>query len=667
MVTDIDIDEINTAFRDAQALHKAGDVQAAAALYESLRRKIPDQPELLYLLGAAYVRLERPRDAVPLLERSLALRPDHTPAMEMAGSAWIKLQNPIGALEYFERAAKLRPSATDALCRLGSTLVACNRPSDAADAFQRVLAIDPNDPEAMTGEAQALHCAGHRVDAEARLRRCINVNPTYAQGYTILGGLLVDIERFTEAEHVLRKCLVACPGHAGAQHYLAIALHRQGKLQDAELAYREALTAGASGAIVFVQLGDALTDLGQLDEAESILTGALTRFANDAGLLTGLGRVAELRGDLDKAIAFHNRAIAADSDHADAFINRGNAWKFSGDFKSALADYDAALALDSSLSAAAANRGMTLLTLGRLSEGWPAFRSRIKARAGSVNLGGPTKWDGSPLDGKKILVWTEYGLGDEILFAGLLPELIAATASCTLVCSPRLVTLFRRAFPDATVHPLGDPIDGDFDVRLPLTDAAQWLRPSLDSFPAHNGYLKADPNIVERLRNRYRQTVSQRLVGLSWYSGGGIGTAPFKSIALGQWLPILKISGLKFISLQYGDCESDVQTVKQVNDIDIHLDREIDSSGDLDVFAAQVTAMDLVISVSNTTVHVAGALGIPVWALVPKGPGAHWYWFQDRTDSPWYPSLRIFRQPSRGHWNQSITEVAAHLEYWRQS
>ncbi len=667
MVTNIDIDEINAAFRDAQALHKAGDVQAAAARYEALRPKIPDQPELLYLLGAAYVHLEQPSKAVPLLERSLTLRPDYVPAVEMAGSAWIKLQVPAAALPYFERAAALRSESYEALCRLGTTLNACARYGEACAVFQHARTIDQNHPHAMSGEAQALHGVGQTDDAETLLWQCIDLNPLHEKGYTILAALLGEAERFSEAEQILLQYLDKNPGQAEVQHLLAITWHRQGRLVEAERMYRQVLEATSPTVTIFEQLGDVLADLGQLDEAETIQARALGMFPDEPALLTGLGRIEELRGNLERAMELHDRSIAIEPRHVNALINRGTARRYAGDFKGALADYDAAIALNPNLPAPAANRGMTLLTLGRLDEGWPDFRARIKARAGSIDLSGSAVWDKKPLDGKTVLVWTEYGLGDEILFSSLLPELISITGTCTVACSPRLTALLRRSFPAAIVRPLGEPIEGEFDVRLPLTDVAQLLRPSLESFPGHNAYLNADASLTEQLRMRYREMAGdRRVVGLSWHSKGGIGTAPFKSIPIKQWRQILEVPELNFVSLQYGDWEREIHTVKDTLGINIHVDSSVDSSGDLDMFAAQVAAMDLVISISNTTVHMAGAIGVPVWAMVPTGPGAHWYWFRDRTDSPWYPSLRIFRQARPGDWSNAVADVAAKLNQWRQ-
>ena len=202
-------------------------------------------------------------------------------------------------------------------------------------------------------------------------------------------------------------------------------------------------------------------------------------------------------------------------------------------------------------------------------------------------------------------------------------------------------------------------------MRLPLTDVAQVLRPTLASIPPHRGYLIPDASRVQELRARYGNG-NTRLVGLSWRSASGP-TGRFKSMDLAQWAEFLKLPGTTFVSLQYGNSADEIAQVSHATGRTIIADPDIDTSGDMDAFAAQVAAMDLVISVSNTTVHVAGAIGTPVWALVPRGPGAHWYWFVDRTDSPWYPSLRLFRQNKRADWRQPLADVTTELAAWLRS
>jgi tetratricopeptide (TPR) repeat protein len=410
-------------------------------------------------------------------------------------------------------------------------------------------------------------------------------------------------------------------------------------------------------------LAETMLDLGRPDDAAEILNALKHRAPDHAGVLTALGRVYEQRGDLEKALALHTEAISADPKSENAYTNRGSAKRLAGDFDGALEDYEAALAINPTFSAAVANRGLALLTLGRLAEAWPSYRARIKALAGAPDLTAGKPWDGTPLSGKRVLVWLEYGLGDEILFSSLLPELLGAVAHCTIVCSPRLTKLFARSFPAAKVIGMGDPIDGDFDVRLPLTDVAQWLRSDLTSFPRHDGYLTPDETLVRELRRRYAPAGRELIVGISWRSASG-STGRFKSSDLSEWHGLLRVPGITFVSLQYGSVADELaQAYAAVGRQIIH-DGSIDSAGDLDPFAAQVAAMDLIISVSNTTVHVAGALGRPVWSFVPRGPGAHWYWFLNRCDSPWYPSVRLFRQSQSGDWREPLIEATSALEAW---
>ena len=615
------------ALKAAVDLHKAGRTADAATRYEALLGQQPRDPQLHYLLGAAYVQLGRGGEAVPALERSLKLRPDFGPGIEALASALAQTGRTADALPYFRRAAQAAPNNPDAGDRLASALMMCGQLDEAAKI----------------------------------LRGTIARQPAHAPAYVGLGTILGATSRYAEAEQVLTKAVAMAPASADAWRWLGVARHKQGRIAEAVPAYTQALNLKPANALVAAHLGEALVDLGRLEEAEPVLRDALVHAPDDPGVLTALGRIHELRGELDAAIAVQSRIIASHPGFEAAFLNRGTARRFSGDFAGALADYDAALALKPNLPQAVANRALTLLIMGRLAEAWPLYRARIKALGGAPDLSGGQPWDGKPLTGKRALIWGEYGLGDEIMFASLLPELTKDSARSTLVCAPRLVALFKRSFPDLNVAPLGAEIAGDFDARLPLIDAAALLRPGLDDFPRHDGYIKADPALTALLRARYQDSADKRLVGISWRSASGP-TGRFKSVGLDRWRELLDLPGLTFVSLQYGDAAADISAAGLGDRITV--DPSIDSSGDLDAFAAQVAAMDLVISVSNTAVHVAGALGKPVWVLTPTGPGAHWYWFRERADSPWYPSARLFRQSAPGSWEEPLAAAVTALKSW---
>jgi len=653
-------DPYSLALREAKTLHKANRLPQAVTHYERLLRTAPADPQLLYFLGSAYASLNKIPEAIETLKRSLAVSPDNINVVEMLGSTYIRAGKHENALPLFRKAEQISGSP-DAMQRLANTLLQCARYLEAKPVYERLMRVSP-ESKVYIGLTLCLINLGDATAAEKILADRARAFPQDAEIHRALGTLLAQQERWDEAERAYRSASLLDPRNPEAARGLANCLHRQGRFGEAEALYREALRARPDDAATLCQLGEALIELSRLDEAQSMLDRAHLSEPSNASVLTALGRVAELRGDPAGAIVWHDRALALVPGHYDALTNRGTAKRFMGNFQGALADYEQALALSPGFPPAAASKGLALLTLGRLDEAWPYYRSRIRARAGALDLTGNAPWDGCSLAGRDVLVWAEYGLGDEILFASLLPDLNAITARCTVVCAPRLCALLRRSFPQNDFIPSGSPLPRKYDVQMPLTDAAQLLRPTLASFPRHAGYLLPDPDCVRTLRQRY-QRGTRPLVGISWRSASGP-TGRFKSTDLTQWRDILAIGGLSFVSLQYGKVDEEVADIVAGTGADLICDALIDSTRDMDAFAAQVAAMDLVISVSNTTVHVAGAAGKPVWVLTPKGPGAHWYWFLDRSDNPWYPSAVIFRQRECGDWSAPLAEVAQKLSHW---
>jgi len=655
-------EEIDHHLRDAVALHQRGDLKGAEAQYADLHRHIPDHPDLLHLYGTVLVQMGRSAEATALLERCIAIRPQYAPTLEISGTAHLILGRPARALEVLKQATALQPDSANAASRLGDAYLACGQNATAADAFRKALALQPNHREALMGLVTAQAQLGLVSDAIATARACLSAHPTFLASYIALGTLLAQTGLLADAETTVHEALRLQPNFAEGQHLLAKILRRLGREHEAEIAYRTAFDLGLRNPAILTECAELLIDAGKPDDAEALLREALSAAPNAADALTTLGRIAEIRGRLDQSITLHDRAIALEPANANAHVNRGTVRRFTGDVDGALTDYNRALALKPGLPAAIASRGIALLTLGRLAEGWPDFRARVKAAEGARDLSANQPWDGTSLEGKRILVWTEYGLGDEIMAASLLPDLLARVAHCTLACSPRLISLFQRAFPNLHAVSAEVPIAGNFDARLPLMDAAQWLRPSLADFPRHASYLRADTRHTQALRARSGAD-GTKIVGISWRSSAR-GTGPFKSMRLADWADILKTSGVRFVSLQYGADLDEIREARNAYGADIILDAAVDAVGDLEMYAAQVDAMDLVISASNTAVHFAGGLGKPTWLLAPERQGAHWYWFENRTDSPWYPALRIFRQHRPGDWHNILSDVATQLAVW---
>ena len=423
--------------------------------------------------------------------------------------------------------------------------------------FNEVLDRVPDDPNALVGFGLASFRTGNSAAAEQALRRCIARHPDAPGASLVLGTLLGQARRFVEAEGVMRACVGIHPKNGQAWQLLGNSLHRQGRFREAEAGLSQGAGDSAAGLRRVGSTRRRADPPRQSPAAEDALRRAAALNPNAPEPLTNLGRIQEMRGDLDGAIALHNRSLAAAPRQAFAYLNRGNARRFKGDFASALADFESALAVDPAMPEAIGCRGFTLLTLGRLEEGWPAYGARIAGQPGVFAPADATGWDGSPLTGKRIVVWTEYGLGDEIMFAGLLAELATQAAHCTVLCEPRLVALFRRSFPGVAVAARGSDATGGFDLKFALADAARWLRPSMAAFPKHGGYLSADPARVAQLSVQFSAGLH---VGISWRSTSTT-TGPFKTTRLSDWAPVLSVPGITFHSLQYGDVADEITTV----------------------------------------------------------------------------------------------------------
>ncbi len=357
---------------------------------------------------------------------------------------------------------------------------------------------------------------------------------------------------------------------------------------------------------------------------------AIAQAPNVAGALYSFARALNRHGDNDAAEEFYRRALVLDPDHPETHLNLG----------------------------------LCLLLRGAFAEGWREWDWRHRLEDSPPRRFTGRDWRGENLAGKRLLVSAEQAVGDQILHASMIPDLTGLGGSIVVECERRLVPLFKRSFSGVEVVAQQDPpaIPVAYDYELPIASLGAYLRPDFPSFAdKRSPYLQADAGRAAALRARYAQFGDGKLIGISWRSqrpelGGA------KSTALMDWAPILRAPGCVFIDLQYGDTTQERAVVQRELGVTIHRDDRIDQMQDLDAFAAQVAALDRVISVSNTAVHVAGALGVAGWVLVPRGKGLHWYWFNGRPDSPFYPSLRLFRQQTRGDWAGVIAQVAAQFD-----
>ncbi|MGA2649393.1 MAG: tetratricopeptide repeat protein [Terracidiphilus sp.] len=439
----------------------------------------------------------------------------------------------------------------------------------------------------------------------------------------------------------------------------ALRHHQEGRLADAERMYRAILFIDPEQADCLHLLGMIAYENGHHENAVELIGKAIAIKGNAATYHSNLGNVLQSQGKLGEAGASYQRALVLRPDLAEAWVNLGNIFKAQKDVGSSLTCYRRALALNSDLAEAAAGESMALLLSGDFITGWIHFDRRWQTKDFNTPMRAYPQplWNGERLASGRLLIWGEQGIGDEIMFAGLMPDVTRTGNRGVLDCDARLKPLFARSFPGVDVvsglSPESHP-GLEILAHLPSGSLPRLFRATTDAFSSTTSpYLFADP--AERKEFRARYDDGRKLIGLAWFTKNkttGVG----RCMELATLAPLFTQSGVQWISLQYGDHDA---IEKEVAGTPIVVDRTVDQFTNIDRFAAQIAAMDLVITIDNSTAHLAGALGIPTLVLLPFAPD--WRWMLDRDDSPWYPTMRLFRQPKPGDWQSVVRSVVRAL------
>lgn len=366
-----------------------------------------------------------------------------------------------------------------------------------------------------------------------------------------------------------------------------------------------------------------------------------------------------------RALEHYGAALALQPSDPEVHDLLGSTYQELGRIEEALAEYDRALSLRPDHAGAHFHRGLARLLLGDFARGWEDYEFRKRSAESTAPARRYPEWDGSPLGGRTLLVRREQGLGDEIMFASMVPEIVRAAKHCVLECEPRLRPLFSRSFAQATVFAarpdgsLPPEVSGlPVDVESAAGSLARFLRPDARSFPAGSGYLKADAGRVAYWRARIAEGGKGLSVGISWTGGVRKTRRAVRSLPLLNWLPLLRLPQARFVSLQYTpEATAEIAELHRAHGVTVeHWPEAIE---DYDETAALVGALDLVLSVCTSVVHLGGALGRPVWVLAPYSP--EWRYGFKGPAMPWYSSVRVYRQPAYGAWDAVVSEVLRDL------
>ncbi|AWB08159.1 hypothetical protein A6A40_24330 (plasmid) [Azospirillum humicireducens] len=572
----------------------------------------------------------------------------------------------------YRRILAASPGHPHALHLWGILAALTGRPEEAAGRIGQAIAIAPDIADFHVNLAR-IEAALNRPDRAARhYAHAAALRPEEAETRFQLAGLLQELGQDARARAGFRTVLVLEPAHPGALLRLAATEPGLGR---AVAAARIDLALAPDDPVLWNELANRLKAGRRREEA---LARSVTGYGRGLVLLPGNPVLLNNRADswlrldrLERAEEDARAAVAAAPGFAAGWNTLGSVLMAQGRAAEAAGAYEQAAGIDPVNNAQARfNRSIALLTLGRLAEGWDEYEQGWTVSSGRFpRVGFPQPlWDGRPLaDGGRggggrggaLLVWGEQGLGDEVMFASLIPQLVRDGLRVVLDCDARLAPLFARGLPDVTVVARTEPLSSrltapEVVAQIPAGSLPRLMRRRIGDFTGRQPpFLKADPGRVAELRRRIGggHGNGHRLVGLSW-SSKNASVGHLRSIPPGRLAGALDGADVKLVSLQYGDVAAEAAAAGIA-------DPGLDAWSDIDGLAALITAMDLVVSVDNSTVHLAGGLGRPAWALLPHA--ADWRWMQGGGDTVWYPSVRLFRQDAPGDWGGVLRKLRAAL------
>ena len=538
------------------------------------------------------------------------------------------------------------------------------RLAEAEAGYRQVLARDPRHADSLNLLGVIAAQCGHPDAAIELIAQAIRLNDGVA-GYHINLGLTEQGRGRTDvAAECYRRALELAPEDADAHNNLGIILQDQGQFDAAAAHFERSLAARPDHAEALINLGLARRNQGRLEEAVACGERAIALRPNSAEACNNLGLALENLGRVEAALTHYRQALVLRPDYAEAANNLGLALQHAGQDEAALAQFDHALALRPDYAEAQLNQSMVRLLTGALRPGWRQYEERWRSRqmaSDRRDLAVP-RWDGSAGEGRTILIWAEQGLGDSLQFCRYVPLLAERGWRVIVEVQPPLARLFRGLAGAAAVVATDAATGMRFDCHCPMMSLPQHFDTVLDTIPARLPYLSPEAADVARWGKCLAASglpPDGIRVGLVW-AGNARRHSPLltiadsrRSIGLDQLAPVLAVAGVRFVSLQKDLRPGEAPAERGLVDV-------MDKIGDFADTAALIAHLDLVIAVDTSTLHLAGAMAKPVWLL--NRFDTCWRWLRGRDDSPWYPTLRQFRQTRSGAWDEVIAAAATALQ-----
>jgi tetratricopeptide (TPR) repeat protein len=489
-----------------------------------------------------------------------------------------------------------------------------------------------------------------------------------ANQYAILGEQLAHQGKFDEAVEAFHRALKKEPENPLIFYSMGMALKRLRRDAEALEMFQKSMELDPRQPKFYTEFATVLRTMDNLDGAEKFTRAALAEFPNDPLLMTELATNMQYQYNFNESEELARKVLVDSPDFVLALICLAVVLLQTGEQEEIIEIYNKIFELLPNEPSVHFNYALTLFSFGHLEEAWKHYRSRWDAIGFSSPVRGfPQKlYDGSPLKGKSILIYGEQGLGDEIRYSSLIPDMMSKGAEVSIECNPRLVNLFKRSFEGANVFPApyseAEAGDVDLDFQSPILDLGEFLRPNVDSFPSDPDatYLKANPKRIAFWGDRMKALGPRPKVGLIWRSVQAFGNKNIWGATVEELAPILSIEGIDFVNLMYVECKDDRAKIHELYGVNLHTWDDINLKDDQDDLSALVSNLDLVISYQSAVSFLAGAMAIPVWTFVPVMVN---FEFLGNPEAPgWAPSMRYFRKKVQEEWDETFELMAVEIK-----
>ncbi len=638
--------DIDRTLKQAMRLHEKGRHEQAEKRYVKILQADPDHSGALHLMGVMAHQAGRNVDAVRLIRRCLELDPQFADAYFNLGlihEAEAQLKEAESA---YRRSLDINPQNAKAALNLGNLLFRDDRFEEALQNYDAVLAIQPADALAHKNRSRALRALKDTDASLDAIERAVELRPDDTILQFEYANALRDEQQFEKAVLHYEEALRLQPDQVSVLCNLGGTLKDVNRPDEAKTTLERAIELDPECAEARINLANLAHDKEEYQTAIDLVEEALEIRPDYPEAYCTLGRVLSAEAMNDEALAAFQKAIELSPTFAEAYVNLGSVLQTIGQPESALKAYEIALNIKPKMDMAYWNLALALLSVGRLEEGWSLFGYGFTSNQRMPYRPFPgLLWEGEDISDKTLFVWREQGIGDDLRFSTVYQDLYERAGHLIIETDKRLVPLYQRTWPNATVRPetgtstgLGNMDQPDFDVTAPAGMAASFLRPTLGDFPTNPQPLIADPEARDRCLNWLNSLSPGPKVGFAWRSKLMSKTRAVYHTEIDKWSDLLGTPGVTFINLQYDNVDKELQHMEEKYGITIHQMPDLDLFNDLDGAAALTSAVDLVVSSPTSVAEMSGALRMPTFGYVMSH-----HPMQLGTDyMPWFPETRIY-------------------------